>query len=160
MYVIKKLKSNYLLCLFLISSFLHLFPAFQHSLWKSALCFFIYHSIPLSPCSSVFSLLTHLHYLSISSPLLPLAAPLSLSFPCSNSHSPKTHSPSISSPPLLFIPPLLCLNRPLECCDGLTQDEDLNRSWLIYHRLNLADSSISGIGVIFIIITEVITVDW
>lgn len=117
MYVIEKLKSNYFLCLFLfllISSFLHLFPAFQHSLWKSSLCFFIYHSIPLSPCSSFFSLLTHRHYLSISSPHLSIAPPLSLSFqllkppnvpiptPLKPIHNPY-HLPLLSSSLLCFV---------------------------------------------------------
>lgn len=119
-----------------------------------SLLFFLSLSHPstLSPSiSSPFFSLTLLPYLSFH-------LPKSLNFPLPTPRAPIRHPyhlPLLPSP--LSASSQSSSGVPWWSHPGL---KDPNRSWLIYHQLYLADSSIWGICVIFNIITEVIMVNW
>lgn len=113
------------------------------SLSTNSFCFSIYPSTLASPWPLSFSPIysSSLNLQTSFCPSLLSYHFLStfLNLPISSFDSPSTHLPSLSSSPPPFISPLLCLNRPLECCDGLTQE--LRRSGLIYHQLCLLQKS-------------------
>lgn len=122
------------------------------SLFTNSFCFSIHPSILSFPFSP-----------SISSPFF---GPLSLSF-----YLPKSPNFPLTTPRAPIRHPYR-LPSSLHLSSALSQSssrvpwwprpalKDLNRSWLIYHRLYLPDSSIWGISVISIVITEVIMVNW